>query len=119
MALKSRNWFLKQCLAQERNRTKFAYLSATALDLGFGRDNTQSHILHACGATQKFLTEYPNHKEGITAASPIEPYKPRGSMRRDWVSFLANNLNFNSSRFGYNLNTLRSCLTRKHGGICT
>jgi hypothetical protein len=120
MGLKSRNWFFGKCLVEERKRTKLTFLSAKALDLGLtGNENTQSHILHACGAAQEFLTNFPRHKKSITQA-PAEPYKLEGSILRDWLRFLLSNSDgYGRKSFGYNWDTLKSCLTHKYGGRCS
>ena len=121
MALKSRNWFFGKCLSEERNRTKLSYLSAKALNLGLcGKENTQGHVLQACGATQIFLSDFSNHKRNIRRTSPTEPFKLRNNVRRDWLQFLSRKNDYYGKRtFNYNWDTLKSCLTRKYGGNCT
>lgn len=120
MSLKSRNWFFGKCLIEERKRTKFTYLSAKALDLGFGREHTQGHILQACGATQMFLNEFPRYKGIIHRGSPIEPYRIRGSALRDWRVFLSHKHgSYGRVAFGYNWDNLKSYLTDRYGGNCS
>ena len=117
MGLKSENWFFGKCLSEERRRTKLTYLSARVLDLGVaGIENTRSHILHACGATQMFLTTFPRYKT-IIRQSPADTYKPEGNLLRDWLNFLSSNSgSCGRQNFGYNWDTLKSCLSRKYGG---
>ncbi|HHT9138299.1 MAG TPA: hypothetical protein ACFYEK_13790 [Candidatus Wunengus sp. YC60] len=119
MALKGRNWFFGKCLLEERKRTKFTYLSAKALDLGFGREHTQGHILQSCGATQMFLNEFPQHKRIIRRASPTEPFRIRGNILRDWrVFFSLKQDDYGRATFGYNWSNLKSYLTNRYGGNC-
>jgi len=120
MALKGRNWFFGKCLIEERSRTQLSFLSGKALDLGLsGREHTQGHIAQACGAVQVFLNEFPNHKRILRAENPVNPYKLQGSMLRDWIHFSTRNAgNYGKRTFGYNWDTLKSCLTRKYGGNC-
>lgn len=120
MGLKSRNWFLGKCLSEERGRTRLAYLGAKALDLGLtGNENTRSHILHACGATQMFFTTLPRYKV-IIRQSPTDIYKPEGDLLRAWLRFLSpKSGNYGQRDFGYSWDTLKSCLTRKYGGVCS
>ena len=120
MGLKSRNWFFGKCLSEERERTRLTFLSAKALNLGLsGNENTQSHILHACGAVQMFLTTFPRYKT-IIRQSSAETYKPEGDLLRSWLRFLSSNSgSYGRQNFGYNWDTLKSCLTRKYGGVCS
>jgi hypothetical protein len=120
MGLKSRNWFFGKCLVEERKRTKLTYLSAKALDLGLtGNENTQSHIMHACGAVQEFLMKYPTHKRTIKIA-PAEAYKPGGKLLRDWLRYFSTKSDgYGRHSFCYDWDTLKSCLTKKYGGRCT
>src|SRR5690348_225355 len=88
MALNSRNWFLKNCYLNVRNKTALAPLADRALMLGFGKDNTSGHIMQACGAAQEFLARYPQHRKTIRDASPTRPFRLEGKILADWIAFL-------------------------------
>jgi hypothetical protein len=121
MALKGRDWFFGKCLIEERKITKFAYLSADVLRLGLlGTEHTQGHISQACGATQMFLSRFPNHKSTISRQSSVDPYRLEGDVLRDWVSFLSGKSgSYGQKRFCYSWDHLKNCLTRQYGGRCS
>lgn len=120
MGLKSKEWFLGKCLEEERGTTRLGYLSCRILDLGLRRTaKTAGHILQSCGATQKFLQEYPLHKRSICAASPLEPYRldQNTQMLRDWLKFFKSQpRKYGHPRFGYTWDSLRTYLTKRCGG---
>lgn len=120
MGLKSKEWFLGKCLDEERGTTRLGYLSRRVLDLGLKRTaKTAGHILQSCGATQQFLTKYPQHKRSIRAAPALEPYPldRNTKMLRDWLKFIrAQRHNYGHPRFGYSWDTLRTYLTKRYGG---
>lgn len=120
MALKSREWFFGRCYKEVKRLGETAYLANKALELGFGRENTQGHILQACGAVQMFFQDYPSHKNTINQASPFDPYKLTGQILQDWLSFFASKSgSYGRRRFGYNWDYLRTYLTTKYGGHTT
>lgn len=56
MALKSKEWFYKQCLHEVKNWSPLAHLAWDILEKGIGqRDQTRGHVTQAIGAAQKFL----------------------------------------------------------------
>jgi hypothetical protein len=117
MGLRSREWFFNCCYKEVKKSGKLAYLANKALELGFGKENTQGHILQACGAVQKFFQEYPQHKTAISIASPVDPYEPKSQMLKDWLTFFNSKTGpYGRRRFGYNWDYLRTYLTRKYGG---
>jgi hypothetical protein len=109
-----------KCLDEERKASKLSHLSARCLDLGLKKtDSTRGHVFQACGAVQKFLEAYPQHKSSISASSPVDPYKPTGKVLADWKTFLSSHSGtgtYGQGQWGYNYDTLRGYLTRKYGG---
>lgn len=118
MALKSPLWLLGKALVEERNRTILGHLSSKALDLGLRKtDSTRGHMFQAIGAVQKFLERFPQHKDTISAASPLEPYKPNRQILTDWKNFIQrHDGSYGHARFDYNYDTLKGYLTLKYGG---
>ena len=120
MALKGPLWVLGKCLEEERRSSKLGYLSARALDLGLRKtDSTRGHVLQACGAVQRFLAEYPQHRAVIVSKSPVDPYKPTGVVLADWKAFLrerAATESYGRSDWHYSYKTLHGYLTPKYGG---
>lgn len=120
MGFKSREWFFGQCYKEVKRIGELAHLANRALELGFGSEHTQGHILQACGAIQKFFEQYPDHQETVSNASPTDPYALRGSMRRDWLNFFSSkNGKYGRKRFGYSWDFLRTYLTDQYGGRVT
>lgn len=120
MGLRSKEWFLGKCLDEERETTRLGYLSRRILDLGLKRTaKTAGHILQSCGATQKFLDKYPQHKHSIRAASPLDPFPldQNTKMQRDWIKFFRGQPHkYGHPRFGYSWDSLRTYLTNRYGG---
>ena len=117
MGLRSREWFFGRCYKEVKKVGALAYLANKALDLGFGKENTQGHILQACGAAQKFFQQYPRHKTTISQDSPLHPYALQGQMLRDWLSFFISKTGpYGRRGFGYNWDSLRTYLTTQYGG---
>jgi hypothetical protein len=126
MPIKGPLWLMSECLNEERKRGKITYLASRALDLGLGKvDKTRGHVFQACGALQKFFGEYPQHKNTVKSASPIDPYKPDGQMLRDWKRFLTTHVgapgdgSYERKDFHYNYKTLQGYLTTKYAGTRT
>lgn len=118
--MKARNWFFKQCLYEERRITKLAYLSKKALDLGLSNmHNTEGQILQACGATQKFLADFPDFKRVIKKSSPTEPFQLKNGILEAWKTYLSQNSGYTYQRFNYNFSTLITYLTPQYGGHCS
>lgn len=120
MPLKSREWFFGCCYKEVKKFSTLAYLANRALELGFGKEKTQGHILQACGAVQIFFQQYPNHKKVVSQASPFYPYKLKGRILNDWLTFLTSkNGPYGPKKFGYKWDTLKTYLTTKYGGRTT
>jgi hypothetical protein len=121
MALKSKEWFYKRCLENVRDRTRFAYLCWDILDKGIGqRDSTRGHVTQAIGATQGFLTAYPQHRATISAADATRPFDIVNAREvlDDWRRWFGSRTQrtYGNRSFGYNYRTLRGYLTRNLGG---
>jgi hypothetical protein len=120
MGLKSREWFFGRCFKEVKKLGSLTYLANKALELGFGKENTQGHILQACGAIQLFYQEHPRHKGTVGQAEPFYPYSLSGQMLNDWLHFFASKRgSYRQKKFGYNWDSLRTYLTAKYGGRAT
>src|SRR5437867_5255948 len=79
MALKSKEWFYKQCLLEVKGWSRLAHLSWDILEKGIGqRDQTRGHVTQAIGAAQKFLEDYPQYIEDIRNTDPTRPFNILG-----------------------------------------
>lgn len=120
MGLRSREWFFGRCYKEVKKLGPLAYLANKALELGFGKENTQGHILQACGAIQMFFQQYPHHKNAVSQASPFHPYALTGQISKDWLTFFGSKKGkYGQRKFGYNWDALRTYLTNKYGGRTT
>lgn len=118
MALKSRDWFYKQCIAEIDNQTRFQPMAWDILKKGIGQlHGTRGHATHAIGAVQQFLSAFPAHRQAI-ARSPVQPYDLAhdAAMLSDWINWLQTHRGYTNARFGYKFGTLRTYLTPPLGG---
>lgn len=116
MGLKSRRWFEANCFEMWRSRGSSSQLANRALELAFGVDNTQGHILQAIGAVQKFYDEHHQYIRTVQS-SPFVPFKMSGNMMADWLSFIKVKTGHNGRRdFNYNWDYFKNALTTKYGG---
>src|SRR5207249_1114470 len=91
MALKSKEWFYKQCLHDVKRVTRFAHLAQDLLEKGIGqKDKTRGHVTQAIGATQQFLDDHPEHRATIQATDPTLPLDPSAypKVRDDFKTWL-------------------------------
>lgn len=117
MAVKGSRRLLRECYKQVRQMTDLAPLSHRALELGLGGENTAGHLHHAFGAVQVFFDRYPQHKQTIAAASPLQPYRLTEEIQEDWIAFLdEKHGDFGSGDYRYNWDKLRRVLTPRCGG---
>ena len=119
MALRSKEWFYKQCLTHIREHTRFDHLCWDILDKGIGqKDSTRGHVTQAIGATQGFLAAHPEHRATISAADPTRPFDIRGEVLEDWRQWFGSQRlgAYGNRSFRYNYRTLRGYLTRRLGG---
>jgi hypothetical protein len=122
VALKSKEWFYKQCLREVKNYSPFAYLCWDILEKGMGqRDSTRGHVTQAIGATQIFLQGHEKWQRTIRKADPTKPFDiaSNPNMIADWKSWLGPKSGRNGRKgFGFNYSTLKNILTRTLGGRC-
>lgn len=120
MALKSKEWFYKQCLGEVERHGRFAHLSWDILKKGIGQtDSTRGHVTQAIGACQEFLAAHAAVVPIIRTADPTLPFdvsrdeRVRTALRR-WLPRQSGA--FGRGSFGYNYDTLRNIVTPSLGG---
>jgi hypothetical protein len=120
MALKSRDWFYKQCIIEVDGSTQLSALSWDILKKGIGQlHGTRGHATQAIGATQGFLTHFPQHRVTIRNAQ-IAPFDLLGhpAVLADWLAWFGARTGAYGRRFGYyDYDTLRTYLTPPFGGV--
>jgi hypothetical protein len=71
MALKSKEWFYKQCLNEIKNHTPNSHMAWVVVEKGVGQsDGTRRHVTQAVGVIQQFLEAHPQHIL-IASSQPI------------------------------------------------
>ncbi len=122
MALKSKEWFYKQCLQEVKQFGRLGHLCWNILEKGIGQsDSTRGHVTQAIGACQTFLLKYPQHCQTIRNADPTQPFDiiANGSIQNDFRNWLAKNKGkYGKKAFGYSYSTLKKLLTPSLGGKC-
>jgi hypothetical protein len=120
MALKSKEWFYKQCLNEVKQYSPLCHLCWDILEKGIGqRESTRGHVTQAIGVCQKFLSTHRNLVEIIKAADPTRPFdvsqntQVRGALRT-WIAGRAGT--FGPTSFGYNYDTFKNIVTPGLGG---
>ena len=120
MALKSKEWFYKQCLRHVKLYSPLAHLCWDILEKGIGqKDSTRGHVTQAIGAAQGFLEEYPQYRVIVRSSDPTRPFDitSHHTMLRDLKAWLrAKSGRYGRSSFGYDYDTLKRILTRRLGG---
>jgi len=123
MALKSKEWFYKQCLREVKTFSPYAHLCWDLLQKGVGQqDATRGHVTQAIGATQKFITRNPNWRRAIRKADPTKPFEitTNAKMLISWKSWIGGKKGkYDRESFGYNYTTLKHYLTSPLGGTCS
>lgn len=120
MALKSKEWFYKQCLREVREYGRFCHLCWDILEKGVGQINsTRGHVTQAIGACQQFLTDCPSHFVTIARADATLPFDIRSNPSvqdglRQWLD--GHNGPYGRQAFGYDYDTLKNILTGTLGG---
>ena len=123
MALKSKEWFYKQCLNEVKKYSPLCHLCWDILEKGMGqRDNSRGHVTQAIGACQEFLQAYSVHIPTIKSSDPTHPYNIVGNSimqanLKSWISSRSGA--YGRSSFGYNFDTLKRILTPSLGGTCS
>jgi hypothetical protein len=120
MALKSKEWFFKQCLREVKNFTPLTHLCWDILEKGIGqRDSTRGHVTQAIGAIQEFLKAQRQWIAVIQRADPTKPLEitSHRQLIRAWKSWFHTKAgSYGRQSFGYNYDTLRHILTPALGG---
>ncbi len=120
MALRSKEWFYKQCLREVKQHGRFCHLCWDILEKGIGQTNsTRGHVTQAIGVCQEFLGAHPNVIATIQAADPTAPFDvPHNpQVRNALTTWLANCQGpFGRSSFGYDYDTFKNIVTPSLGG---
>jgi hypothetical protein len=120
MALKSKEWFYKQCIIEVDRGSSLQDLCWDIMRKGIGQiEGTRGHVTQAIGATQKFLAEHPHHVPTISASSRTDPFDLLNdpAILQDWVAWFGNQTGqYGRKAFGYNYDTLYRVLTDNLGG---
>jgi hypothetical protein len=120
MALKSKEWFYKQCLSEVKDHARFSHLAWGILQKGIGQsDGTRGHVTQAIGVSQEFLLEFPTHISTIQCADPTMPFNvaAHGSLQNDLISWITGQSgNFGRGTYGYNYDTCKRNTTAALGG---
>jgi hypothetical protein len=121
MALKSKEWFYKQCLRHVEEESALAQLCWETLKKGIGQqDSTRGHVTQAIGAAQEFLKAHPEFRDTIRQADPTEPFNIKAypeilAAFKAWLRSQKKAV-YGHKAFGYNLKTLKGLLTPTLGG---
>ena len=120
MALKSKDWFYKQCLREIKRHGRFCHLCWDILEKGIGQtDGTRGHVTQAVGVSQQFLASHSKFVATIKAADPTQPFDvSRNPQVRDALrTWLATREGaFGRSSFGYSYDTFKNIVTPGLGG---
>jgi hypothetical protein len=123
MALKSKEWFYKQCLLEVKEHGRFCHLCWDILEKGIGQtDSTRGHVTQAVGVSQKFLNARPNLIPLIRAADPTRPFNVSGNaqVRNALTAWLASRVGeFGKQSFGYSYDRFKNIVTPSLGGTRT
>jgi hypothetical protein len=120
VALKSKEWFYKQCLQQVKEHDRFSHLCWNILEKGIGQsDSTRGHVTQAVGVAQQFLAANPALVAVIVDADPTRPFDVPGNLQvskalKKWVSKRKGA--FGKRSFGYNYDTFKNIVTPALGG---
>lgn len=120
MALRSKEWFYKQCLQRVKRHDRLCHLCWDILEKGIGQTNsTRGHVTQAVGVSQKFLMAHPELKATIRAADPTRPFDVPNSRRvrlalTRWLA--THNGSFGRKSFGYSYDIFKNITTPSLGG---
>ena len=120
MALKSKEWFYKQCLHEVKRHGRLGHLCWDILEKGIGQsDSTRGHVTQAIGVSQEFLAAHADLVEVIQAADPTRPFAVSGNTGvrnalRTWLADCAGS--FGRRSFGYSYDTFKNIVTPGLGG---
>lgn len=120
MALKSKEWFFKKCLAEIKDYGRFSHLAWSLLQKGIGQsDGTRGHVAQAVGVSQEFLAAFPAHIATIRASDPTLPFDVAANRRlqTDLTNWLAGQHGtFGRAAYGYSYDTFKRNTTATLGG---
>ncbi len=120
MALRSKEWFYKQCLREVKQHGRFCHLCWNILEKGIGQtDSTRGHVTQAIGVCQQFLAAHRPLIAIIQSADPTLPFDvPNNRTLRNalgtWIAHRQGP--FGKSSFGYNYDTFKNIVTPNLGG---
>jgi len=120
MALKSKEWFYKKCLAEVKDYARFSHLAWGILQKGIGQsDGTRGHVTQAIGVSQEFLTAFPAHIPTIQGADPTLPFDVAAHRRLQndlttWITGQSGN--FGRGAYGYSYDSFKKNTTATLGG---
>ena len=100
----------------------FNALVENLLGLGLdGTDKTRSHVNHALGTVQEFLSLYPQHKQTIKNSSKIESFPITNSpaVLADWIQFIQSQHGPFGPNSCYNYDIQKNILPVNLGGNVT
>jgi len=120
MALKSKEWFYKQCLQEVKRHGRLSHLCWDILDKGIGQsDSTRGHVTQAIGVAQRFLGANPALVPIVRASDPTRPFDVSGNSRvrralHGWIATQEGT--FGKGSFGYSYDTFKNIVTPALGG---
>jgi hypothetical protein len=105
MALKSKEWFYKKCLAEVKDYDRFSHLAWGILQKGIGQsDGTRGHVTHI---------------PTIQSADPTLPFDVAShkKLQKDLTTWIAGQIgNFGRGAYGYSYDTFKKNTTATLGG---
>ena len=123
MALKSKEWFDKECRTLEQGNGPLATLARETADKSIGQsDGTRGHIKQAVGVSQNFLMDYPQHAATIRGAAATEPFdiSNHPAIKADLIAWISSKSgSYGRVDFGYNYDTFKNNVTPTLGGSRT
>lgn len=123
MALKSKEWFDKECRSLEQGGGPLATLARETADKSIGQaDGTRGHIKQAVGVSQNFLMDNPQHVQTIKNADTAKPFDVSSypAVQSDLIAWLSKKSGpYGREDFGYNYDTFKNNVTPTLGGSRT
>ena len=120
MALKSKEWFYKKCLAEVKDYARFSHLAWGILQKGIGQaDGTRGHVTQAIGVGQEFLAAFPAYILTIQGADPTAPFDVAGhhTLQGDLITWInGKSGSFGRAAYGYSYDSFKKNTTATLGG---
>lgn len=123
MALKSKEWFYKQCLSEIKTHTPNSHMAWAVVEKGIGQsDGTRGHVTQAVGVAQQFLQTHPEHIATIRSTDPTKPYDVTSDPAlqndlRTWIAEQSGPLG--RAAYGYDYDKFKRNTTATLGGTRT